>query len=90
MVLWQSGLQCSFVSFVDQMVHMHIVLTSGVILGLSAIYAKYSRVARWPLWAALEALSSTVGCPWMVAGDFNIISSAEEKCGGAAPRVGLD
>ena len=67
---------------------MNIVLSSGVELCVSAVYAKYSRVGRRPLWSALESWSSSVNRPWLVAGDFNIISTAAEKSGGSAPRVG--
>lgn len=54
---------------------------------LTCIYAKCDRLARMDLWNHIIDISSTMDLPWLVAGDFNIISSPEEKRGGAQPNL---
>ena len=51
-----------------------------------AVYAKCTRVGRRQLWEAMEAVSTGYQGPWMVAGDFNIISNVNELSGGAPPN----
>ncbi|XP_071932869.1 uncharacterized protein [Coffea arabica] len=62
---------------------MSYTLLSGDVITFSAIYAKCTRVGRRPLWHALEQISTNVSGLWLLAGNFNIISSAYERFGGS-------
>ncbi|XP_071928172.1 uncharacterized protein [Coffea arabica] len=56
-------------------------------LHFSAVYAKCTWVGRRDLWRAMEEIAGGLDGPWMVAGDFNVISKAEERLGGAPPNL---
>ncbi|OIT19367.1 hypothetical protein A4A49_42072, partial [Nicotiana attenuata] len=49
---------------------------------LTIIYAKYKIALRRPLWDALRTKALATSTPWCVTGDFNVITSIEEKIGG--------
>ncbi|XP_071914053.1 uncharacterized protein [Coffea arabica] len=82
-VFWFNDMSLSFRDFAEQLLHMHIGFSSGCSLQLSAVYARCSRVGRRELWSAMEGLSGEVCGPWLVAGDFNVISSMQERVGGS-------
>ncbi|XP_060182051.1 uncharacterized protein LOC132611672 [Lycium barbarum] len=44
---------------------------------------KAKHITKLPLWEELQVLSTTLKGPWGVIGDFNVITSPEEKHGGA-------
>ncbi|XP_071909746.1 uncharacterized protein [Coffea arabica] len=82
-VLWYNEMSLSFREMAEQLLHMNIVFSSGCSLQFSAVYARCSRVGRRELWAAMESLAGEVLGPWLLAGDFNVISCMEERVGGA-------
>ncbi|XP_059315433.1 uncharacterized protein LOC132066055 [Lycium ferocissimum] len=49
---------------------------------VSLVYAKCTQSERLELWDSLEDLSTSVDIPWMIGGDFNAITSEDEKFGG--------
>ena len=49
---------------------------------MSAIYAKCTRVGRRDLWQAIEEVKGWLSGPWLVAGDFNVVSNTSEQSGG--------
>ncbi|XP_059311009.1 uncharacterized protein LOC132062452 [Lycium ferocissimum] len=49
---------------------------------ISIVYAKCTQTERMELWEALEDQSTTNQRPWMIGGDFNVITSEEDKYGG--------
>ncbi|XP_055835039.1 uncharacterized protein LOC129903500 [Solanum dulcamara] len=49
---------------------------------VTIVYAKCTQNERLDLWDSLEDLSTSVNIPWMIGGDFNAITSEEEKYGG--------
>ena len=69
----------------DQMVHMEVE-RPGSVFQISAVYAKCTRVGRCQLWEAIKAVAARSHGPWLVAGNFNIISNATERSGGAPPN----
>ncbi|XP_071905711.1 uncharacterized protein [Coffea arabica] len=71
----------------DQVVHMHVSFHSGSSIFISAVYARCNRIGRRQLWEALEYFSTSVTLPWMAVGDYNVISSVEERIGGSAPNI---
>ena len=85
--LWSSVFKFSFTKYVGQVVHARFTFQSGVDINLTTVYAKCSRVGRRPLWRALECLSEGMAGLWIVAGDFNVVSSVEEHSGGSPVNV---
>lgn len=51
------------------------------------VYAKCTRVGRKNLWQGLEDTSSHLQGLWMVTSDFNVISAAKERIGGAPNNI---
>ncbi|XP_070046797.1 uncharacterized protein [Nicotiana tomentosiformis] len=49
---------------------------------ITVIYAKCKIALGRPLWEVLRQKSMTCTIPWCVIGDFNMITSIEEKVGG--------
>ncbi|XP_055814140.1 uncharacterized protein LOC129883523 [Solanum dulcamara] len=49
---------------------------------VSLVYAKCTQTERLELWDSIEDLSTSVDIPWMIRGDFNAITSEDEKFGG--------
>ncbi|XP_019248638.1 PREDICTED: uncharacterized protein LOC109227900 [Nicotiana attenuata] len=51
-------------------------------LYVTLVYAKCDPTERIELWDLMYHLASDMESPWLVGGDFNVILSEEEKCGG--------
>ncbi|XP_027082614.1 uncharacterized protein [Coffea arabica] len=58
----------------------------GYSLQVSAVYAKCTRVGRRSLWQAMEDVRERFPGPWLMAGDFTVVSNASERFGGAPPN----
>ena len=86
-IFWCSDARYSFVEASDQLVHIHLSFPSGSSIIISAVYAKCNRIGRRRLWEALEQFSTSITLPWIAVGDYNVISSAEERIGGSAPNI---
>ncbi|XP_027098924.2 uncharacterized protein [Coffea arabica] len=82
-VLWYNEMSLSFREMAEQLLHMTIDFASGCSVQFSAVYARCTRVGRRELWSAMESLAGEVQGPWLLAGDFNVISCMEERVGGA-------
>ncbi|XP_019225728.1 PREDICTED: uncharacterized protein LOC109207293 [Nicotiana attenuata] len=54
---------------------------------LTIIYAKCKPVLRRPLWDCLRTKVASSNTSWCVIGDFNVISSIEEKIGGIPYQI---
>ena len=80
-------MRLSFTKFVEQMVHVLVYFHSDVSFAFSRIYAKCTRVGRRCLWQGMEFLSNRLSLPWLVVGDFNVISSFDERVGGSPANV---
>ena len=80
-VLWDLALTISFSTFADQLVDMEFSSPAGALF-LSVVHDQCTRVARRPLWSAMEGLASSHQGPWMLARDFNIIAEASKWLGG--------
>ncbi|XP_071933097.1 uncharacterized protein [Coffea arabica] len=86
-IFWCSDARYSFVEAADQVVHIHVSFPSGSSIFILTVYARCNRIGRRQLWEALEQFSTSVTLPWMAVGDYNVISSAEERIGGSAPNI---
>nr|XP_027088507.1 uncharacterized protein LOC113709854 [Coffea arabica] len=82
-VFWNDELSLCFREMAEQLLHLGISFPSGCSIQLSTVYARCSRVGRRDLWAAMEELAGSVRGPWLLAGDFNVITTAEERAGGS-------
>nr|XP_027122211.1 uncharacterized protein LOC113739165 [Coffea arabica] len=85
-VLWELPLHIAFNTHADQLVDMELNFPTGKVF-FSAVYARCTGVARRPLWGIMEMLAGERQSPWMLAGDFNVISEASERQGGAPPNA---
>lgn len=70
----------------DQLVHMEVIGLGATMLHFSAVYATCTRVGMRGLWDAMEAVKKQRE-PWLIAGDFNVITSISERLGGAPPNA---
>ncbi|XP_071920627.1 uncharacterized protein [Coffea arabica] len=82
-VFWYNDMTLNFKELAEQLLHMHVTFSSGCSIQFSAVYARCTRVGRRDLWATMGALAGEVVGPWLLAGDFNVISSMEERAGGS-------
>lgn len=81
--LWRKSLsQVDFVASSSQLISGVISEGNDVPWIVGGVYAKCSAHGRRDLWKASEDLLQ-LDCPVLLAGDFNCITSAEEKVGGA-------
>uniref|UniRef100_A0A7N0V2P2 Endonuclease/exonuclease/phosphatase domain-containing protein n=1 Tax=Kalanchoe fedtschenkoi TaxID=63787 RepID=A0A7N0V2P2_KALFE len=81
--LWTSEVSLSKFHYDDQVVSYEAHhASSGKKIFLSFIYAACSKHARRRIWDVLLSHNSFIKDPWLVGGDFNVISSWNEKRGG--------
>ncbi|XP_060183464.1 uncharacterized protein LOC132613460 [Lycium barbarum] len=69
----------------DHMQHIAIKIKAQGMqkaLLITVVYAKCTQVERRFLWESLEDIAKNCNSPWMIGGDFNVITSEEEKYGG--------
>ena len=86
-ILWELALNISFNTLANQLIYVKIRVSSGLQFSFSAIYGRCTRIARRPLWNALESLAGLRQGPWMIAEDFNVISKASEILGVSSLNV---
>ncbi|XP_015167778.1 uncharacterized protein [Solanum tuberosum] len=54
----------------------------GIDVMISVIYAKCTQGERLNLWESMAHLATTVNIPWVIGGDFNVITNESEKLEG--------
>jgi hypothetical protein len=84
-VVWKEDylkveLQCKKFQFI----HLQMCYSNGINWFFSPIYASPNEDNRGALWEDLKSIAASMNAPWLLAGDFNDISSEDEKKGGAA------
>ena len=78
-LLWKEPIHVSLISVTNQSITCKINVDSKQFF-FSAIYGSNDGIGRRRLWSHLQALNDTFeGEPWMIAGDFNIISHPSES-----------
>ena len=85
-IFWLDILNLSLREMRAQLVHMEISGPGAISFHILAVHAKCTRVGRSRLWEAMEAVKRP-NDPWLVAGDFNVITSASERSGDAPPNA---
>ncbi|KAL3529285.1 hypothetical protein ACH5RR_008607 [Cinchona calisaya] len=54
---------------------------------MTFVYAKCTRIERFSPWSSLCSIEKNISSPWLLCGDFNIISSIAEYLGKAAQDI---
>ncbi|PNX94787.1 hypothetical protein L195_g017967 [Trifolium pratense] len=70
-----------------QFIHLMITFSNGPSWKFTAVYASPNEQLRQEMWLKLKHISQNISEGWMLAGDFNDITSQEEKKGGAPVSV---
>jgi exonuclease III len=66
-----------------QFMHLTIAFMNGTSWKFTAVYASPREELRKEMWLKLHRISQSISEGWMIAGDFNDITSQAEKQGGA-------
>ncbi|CAM8975881.1 unnamed protein product [Rhodiola kirilowii] len=87
-VLWRDSVEVTFIKAGNQFISVSVQTDMNIQYTCTFVYASTSVSVRQNLWHDLLDMSSSITGPWIVAGDFNTISSGSEKKGGAAQAPG--
>lgn len=88
MGFWGDNVDVARESQTDQCIHVRgTEKESGKSFLCSIIYAKCTYVERRDLWDNLISFGNSLSEPWMVGGDFNVVTKADEKLGGLQPNL---
>ena len=86
-LFWDDSLDCSLIHDGGQSL---TVLchhkTTNVDFLLTIVYAKCTRSERQTLWRHLRHVNPS-SLPWLVGGDFNVVTSLDERLGGLPVQV---
>lgn len=86
-LMWTNDIHITILQDKEQHVHVKVDHNSCPSFYLFLVYAKCTKVLRRELWADLRTMASNIHDPWGVIGDFNVISTREEKIGGRPHRI---
>jgi hypothetical protein len=88
-ILWKTDMvEIKHLCSTEQEIHTSVkVFGSNSTWLLSAIYASPRRSERRMLWQNLSTVAGLHVLPWVMVGDFNDITSSEEKWGGNRPNA---
>ncbi|XP_031120226.1 uncharacterized protein LOC116023370 [Ipomoea triloba] len=76
--LWSNACQIEVLNSHPQFVHMVIKENTGRVWNLSVVYGSLAPHLRRRLWKSLCRGKVVVNHPWLIAGDFNAITSNDE------------
>jgi hypothetical protein len=84
-ICWDlNALSISLISIHEQAISCRDTIQGRGPWMFSGIYGSINGMDRRRLWRELDTVQASVGtCPWLVAGDFNVIRSHDEKWGKA-------
>ncbi|KAL9674864.1 hypothetical protein QQ045_003063 [Rhodiola kirilowii] len=82
-ILWKDHVKVSHIATGDQYITISASTLASSPITVTFVYAAISQARRLLLWDQLENFARTLAGPWIVAGNFNVISSGNEKKGGA-------
>ncbi|KAL4311843.1 hypothetical protein GQ457_01G028380 [Hibiscus cannabinus] len=89
-LLWSASVTIDIVAISSQFIHAHCLdKTSLKEFFITCVYASPCSTKRSRLWCQLKALEPKGNRPWILGGDFNAISSPEERNGGSQSRCGV-
>lgn len=90
-ILWKCGIQVEMLFISAQSITVKLQNHLSSYIYVSCIYANCLKRILRLLWEHLEYIASATQhdhIPWMIAGDFNVISSTVEKQGGGQIDLG--
>lgn len=84
LLIWdQLKVDVVVLDFQQQLIHCKVTYKiTHIVVMVTFVYGNQSIVARRPLWASLQRLSTGMDSPWLLLGDLNSMLSADEKQGG--------
>ncbi|OVA08894.1 Reverse transcriptase zinc-binding domain [Macleaya cordata] len=81
-ILWGEAYSVVVQSMSDQFIHTKILYKPlGVEFLASFVYASCDGVTRRALWSDLSVLGMEISTPWLLSGDFNVVSNLGERLG---------
>ncbi|OVA15314.1 Ribonuclease H domain [Macleaya cordata] len=87
-ILWGEAYSVTVISSSAQYIHTKIVYNPlGMAFFASFVYASCDGYERRALWADLSAIGTGISAPWILGGDFNVVSNLAERLGGR-PAMG--
>lgn len=87
-ILWSNDYVLDIIEDREQHVLVHISdFQRPISFFVTVVYTKCDEQLRNILWDDLIETTSSISGPWGVVGDFNVISSTEEKIGGREFKV---
>ncbi|CAN0899313.1 Putative ribonuclease H protein At1g65750 [Linum grandiflorum] len=82
-ILWnEADIQVFIISQSRQVVHTSLAWDGAPQCCISFVYGAPRRYDRFPLWDDLIDISSMISLPWLVLGDFNKTTTANNRQGG--------
>lgn len=78
---WKEGINCNIISNKNQHITINITMAGGMSIYLTCVYASCDGGIRRELWQDLT--NTNTDLPWIISGDFNVVSTQEEKIGGS-------
>lgn len=82
--LWnEDNWSISVVNHSDQYIHLKVTWKGTITWFITAVYASPRLARRQALWDDLGKIAEIMDGEWMVLGDFNFITNAHERKGGA-------
>ncbi|XP_010324843.1 uncharacterized protein [Solanum lycopersicum] len=86
-IFWSDKVKCQIVDMDQQHISCEVIHEHcSDNFHITYVYAKCKEYLRKPLRDGMLKWSTTVK-PWCIIGDFNVITSTQEKCGGRAYNI---
>ncbi|XP_031116794.1 uncharacterized protein LOC116020460 [Ipomoea triloba] len=76
--MWKEELQVDIIRTNPQFMHLLVVDRKNRTWNLTVVYGSPSLHLRRRLWSALSREKTEITSPWLVAGDFNAVTSTDE------------
>ncbi|OVA17163.1 hypothetical protein BVC80_4265g2 [Macleaya cordata] len=82
-ILWGDSYSVTVLSSSSQFIHTKITYNPvGTVFFATFIYASCDNLERRTLWSDLSTIGARISCPWILGGDFNVVSNLAERLGG--------
>lgn len=81
-LFWKNVNKVNLVSYSRSHIDVSVSMADSSVWRLSGIYGEPSRAQRYKTWDLLKNLSRDANLPWCLVGDFNNVTSQEDKKGG--------
>lgn len=85
-VMWREDILVNQIQWHEQHITCHVLKNDSQTM-CSFIYAKCRRYQRMILWDDLISIANNISVPWLVGGDFNVITMNKEKKGTHPPDI---